>query len=986
MTTTQAKIYCKRCGREIRLPGGRRPPGLRCHNCGFVFPLSSEAFQKPVPASPRVKPSKGTPPATPSPRRRLIVPEVVQTSAMDCGPASLKSLLEGFDISVSYERLRQACQTDVDGTSIDTMEELAVELGLDAEQIMVPLDHLLLAEAQALPAIVVVRQPNGCTHFVVAWRRHGRYLQIMDPAVGRCWIPCLKFLEELYVHRMPVPADTWREWAGSSEFLSPLRRRLADLGVRGTIADQLVSGALADTGWLSLAAVDATTRMVEALVRSGGLRRGRETCRVIETLIAEAKATPAGDDKEPYPVPAVYWSARALSSAPAESGESLDSDPSDEGQLLLRGVVLVRARDAKKASSRKGGARTEKERPSAGPLRPELAAALTETPARPGRELLRMVCADGLRAPSFLAGALAIASSGILVEALLFRALFDLGRDLGLSGQRLGAMSAVVLFASALLLLELPTMTTLLRLGRHLEGRLRIAFLEKLPRLSDRYFQSRLTSDMADRSHVVSHLRLLPELGGDLARVFFELVLTVAGIVWLDPRSAPLALLAGLVAVAVPLLAQPVLTERDLRFRTHAGALSRFYLDSLLGLVPVRTHGAEGAVRREHESLLVEWVRAGMGLQRAVVAFEGVHAALGLGLAIALLLRHLGTSEEGGLVLLLLYWALNLPVLGRELAALAWRYPSYRNVTLRLLEPLGAPEQAIEAGSAAETKDNSSSRGVAISMEGVGVRAGGHVILESVDLEIASGSHVAIVGPSGAGKSSLVGLLLGWHSPTTGSVRVDGVGLDRHGLEKLRAETAWVDPAVQLWNRSLLENLRYGSLSEHQPPVGWAIEQAELRRVLERFPDGLQTGLGEGGALVSGGEGQRVRFGRAILRSSTRLVILDEPFRGLDRSQRRSLLNRARELWKDATLLCVTHDVGETQVFDRVVVVEAGRIIEEGLPSALAEREGSRYQQLLQTEESIRRGLWSSGGWRRLRLEEGLLAEAERSAGSRWTS
>jgi ATP-binding cassette subfamily B protein len=123
-----------------------------------------------------------------------------------------------------------------------------------------------------------------------------------------------------------------------------------------------------------------------------------------------------------------------------------------------------------------------------------------------------------------------------------------------------------------------------------------------------------------------------------------------------------------------------------------------------------------------------------------------------------------------------------------------------------------------------------------------------------------------------------------------------------------------------------------------------------------------------------------------MLRSSTRLVILDEPFRGLDRSQRRSLLNRARELWKDATLLCVTHDVGETQVFDRVVVVEAGRIIEEGLPSALAVREGSRYQQLLQTEESIRRGLWSSGGWRRLRLEEGLLAEAERSVGSRWTS
>ncbi len=99
------------------------------------------------------------------PKRRFFVPEVVQTSAMDCGPASLKALLEGFGVPVSYGRLREACQTDVDGTSIDTMEDVALQLGLVAEQIMVPADHLLLSEAQTLPAIVVVRQPNGLTHF-----------------------------------------------------------------------------------------------------------------------------------------------------------------------------------------------------------------------------------------------------------------------------------------------------------------------------------------------------------------------------------------------------------------------------------------------------------------------------------------------------------------------------------------------------------------------------------------------------------------------------------------------------------------------------------------------------------------------------------------------------------------------------------------------------------------------------------------------------
>src|SRR5205807_10552177 len=92
--------------------------------------------------------------------RRLLVPEVVQTSNMDCGPASLKCLLEGFGIPVSYSRLRDACQTGIDGTSIDTMEAVANQLGLEAEQIMLPADHLFLPEVEALPALVVVQLPN----------------------------------------------------------------------------------------------------------------------------------------------------------------------------------------------------------------------------------------------------------------------------------------------------------------------------------------------------------------------------------------------------------------------------------------------------------------------------------------------------------------------------------------------------------------------------------------------------------------------------------------------------------------------------------------------------------------------------------------------------------------------------------------------------------------------------------------------------------
>lgn len=117
-------------------------------------------------------------------KTRWLVPEVIQTSNMDCGPASLKCLLEGFGVSVHYGHLRDACQTDVDGTSINTLERVAVELGLDAAQMVVPKDHLLLNAPGYLPGMVVVRLPNGNTHFVVAWRNHGGVVQLMDPASG----------------------------------------------------------------------------------------------------------------------------------------------------------------------------------------------------------------------------------------------------------------------------------------------------------------------------------------------------------------------------------------------------------------------------------------------------------------------------------------------------------------------------------------------------------------------------------------------------------------------------------------------------------------------------------------------------------------------------------------------------------------------------------------------------------------------------------
>jgi ATP-binding cassette subfamily B protein len=515
----------------------------------------------------------------------------------------------------------------------------------------------------------------------------------------------------------------------------------------------------------------------------------------------------------------------------------------------------------------------------------------------------------------------------------------------------------------------------MLRLGRKLETRLRLAFLRKMPRLPDRYFHSRLTSDMAERCHSVQLLRGLPAVGVRLLRAAFSLALTTAGVIWLDPGCLPLAGLIAASSVLFPLLIQPYFSQYDMRLRTHGGALCRFYLDALLGLIPIRSHGAERSVRREHESLLVKWSRAGFGMQRAALLADGLVAVASLALAVGLLYDHFERLGQTGGALLLIYWTLNIPSLGQQIASFARQYPTQANVALRLMEPLGAAEDDDAPTSTAPPPASARNNGVSIDFRNVTVRAGGHEILENVSLTISPGSCTAIVGPSGAGKSSMLGLLLGWRRPAEGAVCIDGRPLDGAGISQLRRETAWVDPGVQLWNRPLIDNLRYGVHTDVTPWMSAMIAQADLLSVLERMPDGFQTALGEGGAFVSGGEGQRIRLGRAMLRRDARLVLLDEPFRGLDRERRALLTAAVRRWWPDATILFVTHDIRHTVEFDQVVVIETGRIVEAAPPRELAARTNSHYASVLRAEEDIRRGVWASVPWRNWWIDAGQLSE-----------
>jgi ABC-type bacteriocin/lantibiotic exporter with double-glycine peptidase domain len=869
--------------------------------------------------------------------RRVLVPEVIQTSTVDCGPAALSSLLGGFGIRASFGRLREACQTTLDGTSIDAIEKIAGQLGLAAEQVMLPIDHLVACSSDALPAIAVTDTPNGTMHFVVVWRRIGGWVQVMDPACGRRWLPMSALARQLHVHTMAVPADAWREWAGGRSNLEGLCRRAEMLGVGSRHIGRLVQQGVDDPSWRTLAILDAAIRMVTNLVNGKGVKPGGEAQRLIDALVRRAQR-----DGLAAVIPNPFRAAQAL--------------PGADDQLLVTGAVLLVAR------------RRQSEPTGLDLSEPESRAILSEEAPKPLRKLVTTVLEEGRSRPAVLAAVLMAAAGLVMAEALLMRGLLNLVGVLSLDVQRLAAIAGLAAFFSALVLLDLPLQAELLRLGRALELRLRVAFLGKVRTLGLSYFQSRPTSDMAERCHRLHTLRQFPPAVAQTIRALSVLVATLLGLLWLAPSAAVLVLPLLALALVVPFALQPILNERDLRFRTQAGALTRFYLDALLGIAPVRSHSAARAVHVEHESMLVEWWRTGHQLLRTNLWIGGLQGVIAIVLALTLIVHYLHREGEQSHVLLLAFWAMGLPTLAQGFVKSLQVFPAYRSSSLRLLDPLGAPDDA--APSTRPAAPAIARAGVAISMRGVRAHLGGRVVLDEINLDIAAGEHVAIIGPSGSGKSSFVGLLLGWRRHSDGSLLVDGAPLD---VRSLREQTAWLDPTLQLWNDTLFNNIVYGARADATARMSEVLARSDLRALAERLPEGMQTRLGENGALASGGEGQRIRFARTLMRPDARLVILDEPFRGLDRGARRQCLERARAAWGDATLLCVTHDVRETQAFPRVIVIEDGRVVEHDTPARLAADPSSRYRAMLDAEDALMAELWGHPGWKRWQLEEGAV-------------
>jgi ATP-binding cassette, subfamily B, bacterial len=236
--------------------------------------------------------------------------------------------------------------------------------------------------------------------------------------------------------------------------------------------------------------------------------------------------------------------------------------------------------------------------------------------------------------------------------------------------------------------------------------------------------------------------------------------------------------------------------------------------------------------------------------------------------------------------------------------------------------------------------------GVSIAFEGVGFAyPERRVTLDGFNLSIAAGQRVGLVGSSGAGKSTVLTLLQRFYDVGAGRILIAGRDIRDLTQESLRSAIATVPQDVSLFHRSVLENIRYGRPEASDEEVHAAAAAARCDEFIKAMPNGFDTIVGDRGVRLSGGQRQRVAIARAFLKNAP-IVLLDEATSALDSESEAAVQDALARLMRHRTVVAIAHRLSTLQRFDRIVVMDSGRVIDHGTPAALAARPGP-YRALL---------------------------------------
>ena len=215
----------------------------------------------------------------------------------------------------------------------------------------------------------------------------------------------------------------------------------------------------------------------------------------------------------------------------------------------------------------------------------------------------------------------------------------------------------------------------------------------------------------------------------------------------------------------------------------------------------------------------------------------------------------------------------------------------------------------------------------------------GNIILQDIHAAIRPGETVALVGPSGAGKTTLLNLIPRFYDPDQGTVRIDGQDISTVTMQSLRDQIAVVSQDVQLFNMTVMDNIRYGRLDASQQEIEEAAKAANAHDFILELPEGYESIVGERGTKLSGGQKQRIAIARAILRDA-RILLLDEATSSLDSTSEALVQDALERLMDNRTTIVIAHRLSTVQDAHRIFVMQKGQIVQEGRHEDLFKQEG----------------------------------------------
>lgn len=575
---------------------------------------------------------------------------------------------------------------------------------------------------------------------------------------------------------------------------------------------------------------------------------------------------------------------------------------------------------------------------------------------------LRMIFSAASRYPGLIAAslvALCVTAAATLAIPAGFRLIIDRGFAEGSNAAEIGHW-----FRYLLLIVLILAIGTACRyffvsvLGERVVADIRTAVHTNLLRLSPGYFEenapseiaSRMTADTAQIEHVV---------GSTISVALRNAIMVIGGTGYLFVLAPALT---GMLVIAVPLIMLPIAW-----FGRRVRRVSRESQDRIAD-VGTRTAEVLGAMKivqgfnqedRERERFAATVEESFTTARRRITlraAMTGIVIAVIFGAITGLMWRGAMQVAEGVLS-------------GGTIAAfvltgvlVAGSFGSLTEVYGDLLRGAGAASRLSELLHQ-EPEIAAPARPVALPVPPRGALAFQKVgfsyptrpnerAIHDFSLTIEPGETVAIVGPSGAGKSTIFQLVCRFYDPQTGIVRIDGVPLTQADPAEVRRRIALVPQEGVLFAASARDNLRYGAWDSSDEAIWEAARAANADRFLEALPQGLDTYLGEGGARLSGGQRQRIAIARALLRDAP-ILLLDEATSALDAESERLVQQALERLMAHRTTLVIAHRLSTVRAADRIVVMEEGRVVEQGNHASLIDS-GGLYARLasLQFEDA----------------------------------